>query len=373
LSRPISAEARLIHAGVVRRLGAPAAPPLVPASIFVSWGEPGPGLPAYGRNGNPGWEALEQALGVLEDAEAVVFASGQAASAALMLSLTAGRRRIILPSDGYYNSRRLAERLRPHGAEPVLVDLTDVDAVGRELVSAPALLWVETPTNPLLRVIDLARLADLAAGAGAPMVVDNTVATGFLQRPLDLGAVASLTSLTKAASGHSDLVLGAVVTQDRALLEELRAWRTSAGGIPGPFETWLAIRGLKTLPVRIVRQSHTALAIAAHLAAHPAVAAVHYPGTTPETLALARRQMPHGYGPLLSFEVDGGAEGADAVVAASRLIVPATSFGGVESTWERRARWPSESAPAGLIRLSVGIEPVADLLVDLDESLGVLA
>jgi cystathionine gamma-synthase len=206
------------------------------------------------------------------------------------------------------------------------------------------------------------------------MIVDNTVATGLLQRPLEHGAVASLYSLTKAISGHSDVILGAVVTRDQALAAALREWRTVGGGIPGPFEAWLALRGARTLPLRIARQSATALAIANHLAGHPRVRAVHYPGLDPATRAVAERQMPGGFGPLLSFEVGtagrpGAAAAADAIVAASRLILPATSFGGVESTWERRARWASETAPEALIRLSVGVEPADDLIADVDAAL----
>ena len=231
------------------------------------------------------------------------------------------------------------------------------------------MLWAETPTNPLLRVADLAGLGRLAAAAGAPMVVDNTVATGLLQRPLDLGAVASLCSLTKSASGHSDLILGAVMTRDPVLAAELRSWRTLGGGIAGPLECWLAIRGLKTLPLRIERQSSTALALAGYLSSHRRVTAVHYPGVSAGTLDIARAQMPRGFGPLLSFELDGTAAEADAVVAAARLIIPASSFGGVESTWERRGRWPGETAPGSLIRLSAGIEPAADLIADLGQAL----
>lgn len=371
-SAAFSAESRLIHAGTDRTPGEPATPPLAPASIYVSQGIPQPGR-GYGRDGNPGWEALEQAIGGLEDAGAVAFASGQAASMALMLALAPGRERIVLPRDGYYGGRVLADRLRPHGAVPVPVDLQDLAAVERELAAAPSLLWAETPTNPLLRVADLERLGALAAAAGAPMVVDNTVATGLLQRPLEAGATASLYSLTKAVSGHSDVILGAVVSRDQELLAALRAWRSSGGAIPGPFEAWLALRGLKTLPLRIARQSDSALAIARHLTGHPRVAAVHYPGIDKSTAELARRQMSRGSGPLLSFEVTpGSADAADKVVASSRLILPATSFGGVESTWERRARWPAETAPAGLIRLSVGVEPAADLLTDIDQALEVL-
>ncbi|HLI41766.1 MAG TPA: PLP-dependent transferase [Streptosporangiaceae bacterium] len=359
----------MIHAGTERALARPAAPPLVPASTYVSWGEPLPGR-GYGRHGNPGWEALEQALGALEDAEAVAFASGQAASMALMLAVAAGRERIVLPADGYYGTRALAARLRPFGAVPVPVDLQDLAAVSREVGAAPSVLWAETPTNPLLRVADLAGLARLAAAAGAPMVVDNTAATAVLQRPLDWGAAASVYSLTKAISGHSDVIGGAVVSRDAGLIAAVRDWRASGGAIPGPFEAWLALRGLKTLPLRIARQSDSALAIARHLAGHPRVRAVHYPGV--ESPALARRQMPGGSGPLLSFEVAAGGAAAEEVVRASRLIVPATSFGGVESTWERRARWAGETAPEGLIRLSAGLEPAADLIGDIDDALGVL-
>jgi cystathionine beta-lyase/cystathionine gamma-synthase len=373
MSGAFSAESRLIHAGTQRVAGQPATPPLVPASIYISAGEPRPGR-GYGRESNPGWEALEQALGALEDAEAVAFASGQAASMALMLALAKGRERIVLPADGYYGTRVLADKLRPHGAVPVHVDLQDLPAVQRA-VGAPgsSLLWTETPTNPLLRVADLARLAELAAAAGAPMVTDNTVATSLLQRPLDAGATASLYSLTKSLSGHSDVLGGAVVSRDGELLAALRAWRSSGGAVPGPFEAWLALRGLKTLPLRIARQSQSALAIARHLAAHPRVAAVHYPGITNPASELAVRQMPAGFGPLLSFEIiPGRAEAADQVVESSTLIFPATSFGGVESTWERRARWAGETAPDGLIRLSVGIEPAADLITDIDAALKTL-
>jgi cystathionine gamma-lyase len=363
----VSADAMLAHAGSRRGPGEPVVQPPLLATILASQGTPGDA--DYGRGGNPTWTALEDALGAIENAHAVVFASGQAASMALMLALARNRDRILLPRDGYYNARVLAERLRPHGAVPVYVDQDDLPMIERELAAGRAVLWAESPTNPLLRVADLAALARLAAAADAPMVVDNTVATGILQQPLRLGALASLCSLTKAASGHSDVLAGAVLTRDADLADELRGWRSLGGGVLGPMEAWLVLRGLKTLPLRIERQSATAQAIAAHLAAHQRVTAVHYPGGRPETLALARAQMPRGFGPLLSFEVDGDAAAADAIVAASALIAPATSFGGVESTWERRGRWPGESAPPALIRLSVGIEPAADLIADIDRAL----
>jgi cystathionine beta-lyase/cystathionine gamma-synthase len=363
-------ESLLVHAGTEREAGAPLAPPIVATSAYVSAGQP-VAARAYGRDGNPTWDALEQGLAQLEAATAVVFASGQAAAMALMVALAPGRSRIVLPSDGYYNIGKLADRLSPFGTTPVRVNLLDLDAVRRELAAGPSILWGETPSNPLLNVADIAALAGVAREAGAPFVVDNTVATGVLQRPFDLGATATLTSLTKATSGHADLLLGSVATRDEALLGGLREWRTVAGGIAGPFEAWLALRGLKTLPLRVVRQSESALAIARHLVEHPRVRAVHYPGVEPSTLELASRQMPKGFGPLLSFELDGTQADADRAISASRLIAPATSFGGIESTWERRARWASEkSAPESLIRLSVGIEALDDLIADIDHSLG---
>jgi cystathionine gamma-synthase len=368
-----SVESQLAHAGTERTAGAPLSPPLLATSTYVSLGEPDPAR-GYGRGANPGWAAVEEALAAIEGpgCAAVSFASGQAASMALMLALAAGRERIVFPADGYYNTRALAAKLRPHGARAVAVDLLDLAAVERALGDGaqppgPAVLWAETPTNPLLRVADLAALGSLAAAAAAPFVVDNTVATGLLQQPLAFGAVASVYSLTKSVSGHSDVLGGAVVTADAALARELRDWRTAGGGIPGPFESWLVLRGMKTLPLRIARQSQNALAIAGFLARHPRVTAVYYPGLDPGAATL--RQMPRGSGPLLSFELAGTAADADAVVAAARLIVPATSFGGVESSWARRGRWAAETAPETLIRLSAGIEPIEDLLADIEAAL----
>jgi cystathionine gamma-synthase len=367
-----SVQSRLVHGGTERAAGAPLGPPLMPASVYVSQGDPGGG-PGYGRNENPGWAAVESALAAIEGpgARAVTFASGQAASMALMLALADGRETIVFPADGYYNTRALAGRLRPYGARAVAVDLLDLDAVAAALRGGPAVLWAETPTNPLLRVADLTGLAAVAASAGAPFVVDNTVATGLLQKPLDFGATASVYSLTKATAGHSDVLGGAVVTRDAALADAVLAWRTDGGAIPGPFESWLVLRGLKTLDLRISRASTNALSVAAFLAAHTRVTAVHYPGLAPS--AAARKQMPRGFGPLLSFELSGTAADADAVVAAARLIVPATSFGGVESSWERRARWAAETAPDTLIRMSCGIEPAEDLLADLTTALAATA
>jgi len=364
------------QAGLARELGAPSAPPIVAASHFLAQGDPAEFPYGYARNATPAWEALETALGALERAHARVFASGQAASFALLAALNQPQRRqLLLASGGYYGTRKLADLLASLGCAHAVLDFDDVPALERALAAQPSILWVESPTNPLLRVHDLAALAQLARAAGAPFVVDNTVATAALQQPLELGASASLCSLTKSAAGHADLVAGSIATRDTELLARIDAWRSSAGAIASPFDAWLALRGLRTLPLRIERQSASAAELARRLAAHPRVARVHYPGLDERTRALAARQMPRGAGPLLSFELrasersDADARAADAVVAAARLVLPSTSFGGYASSWERRARWPSERAPAGLIRLSVGLEEVSDLWDDIERAL----
>lgn len=378
---PADPTTRILHDGAEPELGLPVGDPLELTSFYVSRGAPSQGQRSYARHTNRSWEALESALGRLERAEALVFASGMAATLNLMLALAdlvaAGRRpRFVLPSDGYHGVRVLADMLLARGIEHTAVDQQDLAAVEQVLASGESagtapILWTETPTNPFLRVLDLRALAELARAHGAPLVCDNTTATAALQRPLECGATATLTSLSKAGSGHSDVLLGAVATRDTALLERLTLWRTHGGAIAGPFEAWLALRGLKTLPVRIERQSRSALAIASWLAAHPAVARVHYPGIEAATLELAGRQMPAGFGPLLSFELAGdrSAQRADSIIAKSRLIQHGTSFGGVESSWERRARWPAEHAPPDLIRLSVGLEDPAELRRDLELAL----
>lgn len=359
---------RLLHAALEHAEGAPSSPPIDLSSVHVSAG-PGAAAPyGYGRLANPTWEALETALCALEGGSALAFASGQAATHAALMTLCADGRRLVLPGDGYYGTRKLCALLHPFGLRTQAVDLADLDAVAAALADGPAALWIETPTNPFLRLFDIARLVEVARTAGALVAVDNTTATAFLQRPLALGADLSLTSLTKGSSGHSDVVLGALAARDAALLERLRAWRSAAGGIPGPFEAWIAHRGLLTLPLRVERQSETALALASRLAAHPRVREVHYPGFARDR-ELVERQMSGRGGSLLSFELDGDADGAERVVRAARLVRPATSFGGVESSWERRARWADESAPASLIRLSVGIEPLADVWADIEAAL----
>lgn len=358
---------RAAHAGSPRESGEPSSAAIQLAAFYLSAGDPSAAAHAYGRGRNPTWEALETALGEMEGASALSFASGLAASFALLMALAESHPRLLLSHEGYFGMRKQAELLAGRGIATSVVDHADFAAVERELSKGKTILWSESPTNPKLNVVDLRRLAALAKQHGSPFVVDNTLATCALQLPLDLGADAAIMSLTKAVSGHSDVLLGNVSTRDARLLERVRAWRYNAGAIPGPFEAWLVLRGLKTLPLRIEKQSSNALALAQILAKHPNVSAVHYPSLA--SRALAESQMRGGFGPLLSFEVRGGAAAADRVVSAARVIRPGTSFGGVESSWERRARWSGESAPPGLIRMSVGIESLRDLETDVRTAL----
>ncbi len=346
----------------------PSSPPIYCASVYSSHGDPKHDPYTYGRFGNPTWEALELALGDLEGASAVAFASGQAASLALILSLAESRSRFVLPGDGYFGARSLFAGLASRNLVMELADHKDLTAIGLELSRGPSVLWSESPTNPFLRVFDLKALARKAKEHGAPFIVDNTTATSVLQRPLDLGATATVVSLTKSLSGHSDVILGAVTSRDEDLLTRVRGWRSLGGGIPGPFEAWIAHRGISTVSLRVQRQSENAQEIAEFLLQHDRVSEVYYPGLSPER-ELASSQMSGGFGPLLSFTLDGTASQAEKMVREGGLFRPATSFGGVHSSWERRARWPGEDAPQNLIRLSVGIEPIADLLAALEAAL----
>jgi cystathionine gamma-synthase len=346
--------------------GAPLTQPVVLSSTY----HPG-GPVAYIRAGNPTWRAFEEALGALEGGEALAFSSGMAAATTLIELLPVGAR-VIAPSSGYYDVPLFLEDCQEAGRlEVERVDLTDTDAVLRACNGA-ALLWLESPTNPLLNVVDLFALVGGAHARGALVAVDNTFATPLLQRPLELGADAVVHSVTKYLSGHGDLLMGAVVVSDSDYRERLARARLRYGGLPGPMEAFLALRGLRTLAVRFERAQANAQALAERLAAHPAVERVRYPGLPSDPgHELAVRQM-DGFGAMLSFEVREGAEAAERVCAAARLIVHATSLGGVETTMERRTRWPGEVAmgtPPSLIRVSVGIEHVDDLWSDLEQAL----
>lgn len=327
----------------------------------------------YARDENPTWEALEEVLGALEGGKAVTFASGLAAIAAVIEQLPVGAI-VVAPEDAYSGTRRLLSDLASRGR--LVVRFVDPTDTARTLgaCQGAGLLWIESPTNPLLRIADIAGLAAGAHDAGVPLVVaDNTFATPLLQRPLELGVDVVVHSVTKLLSGHSDVILGAAIGRDEGLAQALAQRRSLHGAVPGPLEAWLALRGVRTLGVRLERAQANAAELALRLAAHPAVERVRYPGL-PEHPGheLAVKQM-RGFGAMVAFEVRGGSEMAEAVCNRVRVCVHATSLGGVETLIERRGKWASEDyLPASLVRLSVGIEDVEDLWADLGGALTAL-
>jgi len=353
---------RTVRAGLPEsRQGEPILPGPVFAAPFHLRGDPEEAPFVYGRYGNPTWRRYEQALGELEDADAVLFASGMAAASALLLTRLRPGSVLAVDASCYLNVRRLAStHLEPRGVEVRLTPASELD----QAVRGADMLWMETPSNPKLEVYDIAALAEAAHGDGAFVVVDNTTAGPLLQRPLDLGADATLTSATKQMSGHADLLLGYVTTRDPEEAQRLRDWRRDAGAIPGPFEAWLAHRSLPTLAIRLARSCANAGAIAELLAARDDVAAVHYPGLVADPgHAVARRQM-RGFGMLVSLELR-SRERAERFLEGAELVTQATSFGSVHTTAERRARWRGDDVSEGFIRLSAGCEDPDDLLADV--------
>ena len=334
--------------------GRPAAEPDQPLNspvVFASTYSAGGDL-EYGRYGNPTWTAFEDALGALEGGSALAFASGLAAASAI-LGLVEDGARVVAPRHCYLGTLgQLAEAERRGRLRIDLVDIADTNAVLARLDGA-ALLWIESPTNPALEVADIPALAATARRAGALTVVDNTFATPLLQHPLADGADVVLHSATKFLSGHSDAVLGATVTPDADLTARLKAARSLGGATPGPMEVYLVLRGMRTLALRVERAQENARELVRRATGHPALAELRYPG----------------FG-AIAAPVFRTAEAADAVVAAVRLCRHATSLGGVETTLERRRRWPGEPAsiPPGLVRISVGIEHIEDLWADLAQA-----
>ncbi len=336
-----------------RHPGASVNPPVEFTSTYAATPE---GV-AYGRNTNPIWSAFEEALGLLEGGDARVFGSGMAAISAV-LSLVPRGGVIVAPRHCYSLTKVLLEDYARDGHEVRVVPVDDTGAVLEALEGAD-LVWTESPTNPMLEVAELATIFTAARRHGAISVCDNTLATPLLQQPLALGADIAVHSVTKYLSGHSDVVLGASVTapgeRGEELLERLTRHRVVHGAIAGPMEVWLALRGLRTLHLRVERASASAADLAGRLADHPCVERVRYPGM----------------GAMVSIEVAGGPDAADRVAAACRLWLDATSLGGVESLVERRRKHAAESpsVPENLLRLSVGIEDVDDLWRDLDRAL----
>ncbi|WKN49893.1 PLP-dependent aspartate aminotransferase family protein [Nocardioides sp. Arc9.136] len=319
--------------------------PITPASTFVAGGDR-----EYGRYGNPTWSAFETALGGLEGGRALAFSSGLAA-VATVLDLVGNGAKVVAPRNCYTGTAMQLGDLEARGRlRTELVDVTDTAAVVRACEDA-ALVWLESPTNPALEIADLPTIIAAAHEAGAYAVVDNTFATPLLQRPLESGADLVVHSVTKYLAGHSDVLMGAVVTADDELHGVIKGRRDLLGAVPGTFEAYLALRGLRTLHLRVERAQSNAAELARRLGDHPAIEEVRYPG----------------FGGIVAIVLAQGAMAADLLTHKTRLWVHATSLGGVESTFERRRRWKAEPAtiPDALVRLSVGVEDVDDLWEDL--------
>lgn len=363
--RKIAASSWLVSAGRPTGAGAPLNAPLVPASNFVLGSER-----AYSRDdGTPTWEALEDVVGGLEDGRAVAFSSGMAAVAAVFDQLSSGAA-VVLPTDCYQGVVGLAlegRRKSRWSVERLAVE----DTGGWIRACAEAdLVWLESPSNPLLAVADLPAICAARRKAGAVVAVDNTFATPLNQRPLDLGADISVHSATKLIGGHSDLLAGVAVTRDASLYERLRRARELSGATPGTLESYLAVRGARTMALRLERAQASAMLIAERLVTHPKVAATRYPGLPAHPTHETAKRTLRGFGTVISFDLAGGAAAADRACASVKLIRHATSLGGVESTMERRAAVPGqEHLPPSLLRLSVGIEDPEDLWADLAEAL----
>ena len=352
----------------------------VPIYQTSTYAQPSVGKPKvfdYARGGNPTREAFQTALAALEGAErAFAFGSGMAAETTLLLSLRPGDH-VVLPDDVYGGTYRLLSTvLEPWGLSYSVVDLTDLEDLRGALREETRVVWLETPSNPMLRVVDVGAVAQAAHEAGARVVVDNTFATPALQRPLELGADAVVHSVTKYIGGHSDLIGGAVVTSDPAWIERLGFLANAVGAVPGPMDCYLGLRGLKTLALRMAKHSENAATIAAWLGSHPKVRRVYYPGLESHPgHDVASKQM-SSFGGIVSFDAESAAE-AIAIAERAELFFLAESLGGVESlievpgpmTHASVAGSPCE-VPAQLVRLSVGLEHVDDLLADLDHALG---
>ncbi len=375
-------ETLAIHAGHKIEAGTRDVTPAIHLSTVFERAEDGsfPGGHIYSRQSNPNRAALEECLASLEGGTAAVaFSSGIAATAGLLQALSPGDH-VIAATDVFYGTSTLLKSLLARwGLQATLVDMSDPAAVERAVTPATRMLWVETPSNPLLNITDLRAMAAIARARGLLLACDNTEPTPLFQRPLGLGAHVVMHSVTKYLSGHSDVLGGALVFGpcdglEGDWVEKVRAVQHGHGGVPSPFECWLAMRGIQTFPYRVRAQAQSAQRIAEHLAGHPALEAVHYPGlATHPGHAIAKAQM-SGFGGMLSIQVQGGKSRALKLVAGVRLFVRATSFGGVHSTIEHRVsvETPGSRTPENLLRISIGLEHVDDLIEDLDRALKAL-
>ncbi|MDT0197184.1 aminotransferase class I/II-fold pyridoxal phosphate-dependent enzyme [Arthrobacter sp. AB6] len=385
----LSAETVVVAAGrPPRERDQPVNHPVVLSSTYFGTGALGDGDRGYGRYSNPTWDPFEEALGQLEGSElpGLLYASGLAAVSSALSLIPAGGV-LVMPTHSYSGSLVMAAELAQKGfIELRTVDIADTGAVREALAprspaAGPqarpaAMLWLESPTNPMLGIADVSALTDAAHAVGAIVVTDNTFSTPLVQQPLLLGSDVVLHSVTKYLAGHSDVVLGALATSNPDIRSALLHHRTIHGAIAGPFEAWLALRGLRTLALRIERSQASAMVLAERLGDHPAVESVRFPGLSADPGHERAKAQMKGFGSIICIQVRpaagmSGADAADKLVAAVQLWLPATSLGGVESLIERRRRHTAEpaSVPENLVRLSVGIENVEDLWADVKQAL----
>jgi cystathionine gamma-synthase len=381
----LSAETVVVAAGrPARERDQPVNPPIVLSSTYFGTGPLGDGDRGYGRYSNPTWDPFEEALGQLEGAElpGLLYASGLAAVSSALSLVPAGGV-LVMPTHSYAGSLVMATELAQRGAiELRTVDIADTAAAREALAPAgpdaraAAMLWLESPTNPMLGIADIRALTEAAHAVGAIVVTDNTFSTPLVQQPLKLGSDVVLHSVTKYLAGHSDVVLGALVTSNPDIRSALLHHRTIHGAIAGPFEAWLALRGLRTLALRVERSQASAMVLAERLSGEARIDSVRFPGLPADPGHERAKAQMTGFGSIVCIQLasaDGhsGAEAADRLVRATDLWLPATSLGGVESLIERRRRHTAEpeSVPENLVRLSVGIENVEDLWADLKQAL----
>ncbi|MHC6228408.1 trans-sulfuration enzyme family protein [Arthrobacter sp. MMS24-T111] len=384
----LSPETVVVAAGrPPRERDQPVNPPITLSSTYFGTGPLGDGDRGYGRYSNPTWDPFEEALGQLEGSAlpGLLYASGLAAVSSALSLIPAGGV-LVMPDHSYSGSLVMASELAQKGfIELRTVDIADTDAVKAALAPtgpaarAAAMLWLESPTNPMLGIADMAAVAEAAHAAGAIVVTDNTFSTPLVQQPIRLGSDVVLHSVTKYLAGHSDVVLGALVTSNPDIRSALLHHRIIHGAIAGPFEAWLALRGLRTLALRVERSQSSAMLLAERLSAHPAIESVRFPGLPSDPGHVRAKAQMKGFGSIICIQVAaaaglGGADAANKVVEALALWLPATSLGGVESLIERRRRHAAEpaSVPDNLVRLSVGVENVEDLWADLKQALDTL-
>lgn len=360
---------RAITAGRPQRAGdSPLNAPISLNSTFTAGGPIG-----YGRYGNETWSATESAISAFEGGSSLIFSSGMAAITAAFSILPWGAS-VVASHEGYSGVMTLLNQYSQSGRLKVtLVDLSKTQDVIAQLPGAD-LLWLESPSNPCLDVADLPALISAAKSQKILVMVDNTFATALTQRPLEMGADVVMNSVTKFLAGHSDLLMGSLSTHDSELFTSLSNARKFNGSIAGPFEAWLALRGIRTFPLRFTQSCKSAHELALRLSSHRKVSRVRYPGLPTDSQHERAKSFMSTFGAVLSFEVIGSGADADRVCDASEIITHATSLGGVESLWERRRRWPieSQSVPETLIRLSVGCEDVEDLWRDIEKALSIL-